>query len=230
MSRRVPLGLQRGAAPLPGIRALLDHLSQRLRGPACRELYRPAGVGLARCRSSARRSPHAVLGRHDDRGQRHRRPGQPHDVGAGRRANRRHLGRQDGRLRQRVHARYRRHVGGHRGRRRRRAQDAPPARYQDRRLSGHDPDGGYRHHRRGRRLHRLCRRRRHLPRRTAIGRRRPGAGLLRPRRQRAHIDRRSGGARPAPHRSRPGRRADDAARGPRPRGRPASRRHARHVA
>ena len=60
--------------------------------------------------------------------------------------------------------------------------------------------------------------------------RRTGAGLLRPRRQRAHIDRRSGGARPAPHRSRPGRRADDAARGPRPRGRPESRRHARHVA
>ena len=88
----------------------------------------------------------------------------------------------------------------------------------------------YRHHRGGRRLHRLCRRRRHLPRRPAIGGRRSGPRLLRPRRQRAHLDRRSGGARPAPHRSRPGRRADDAARGPRPRGRPESRRHARHVA
>ena len=43
-------------------------------------------------------------------------------------SDRRHLGRQDGRLRQRLHARHRRHVGGHRRGRRRRAQDAPPAR------------------------------------------------------------------------------------------------------
>ena len=182
VSRRLSLGLQRGAAALSRVRALLDHLPQRLCGPAGRELCRAAGVRLEGCGARARRPPHAVLRRHDDRRQRDRRPGQPDDVGAGGRADRRHLGRQDGRLRQRVHARHRRHVGGHRCGRRRRAQDAPPARHQGRRLPGHDPDGGYRHHRRGRRLHRLCRRGRHLSRRPAIRRRRSRPRLLRSRR------------------------------------------------
>ena len=230
VSRRLRLGLQRGAAALPRVRALLDDLPERLRRPAGGQLRRPARVRLAGCRARARRAADAVLRRDDDGGERDRRPGQPDDVGAGRGAHRRHLGRQDGRLRQRVHPRYRWHVRRHRRGRRRRSQDAPPARYQGRRLSGHDPDGRHRHHRRGRRLHRLRRRGRHLPRRPAVRRRRAGPRLLRARRRRAHLDGRAGGAGAVADRPRARRRADDAPRRSRPGRAAGSRRHARHAA
>ena len=102
----------------------------------------------------------------------------PH-VRARRRADRRHLGRPHGGPRERHHARHGRHVGRHRRRPRRRAADAPPRRHDGRRLSGDDPDGRRRHDRRRRRLDRLRRPRRDLPRRAAVGGRRSRAGLLR---------------------------------------------------
>ena len=81
---------------------------------------------------------------------------------------------------------------------------------QGRPLPGDDPDGRRRHDRRRRRLDRLRRRRRHLPRRPALGGRRPGPGRLRPRRHRAHRDRRDGQPRLAAARGLPRRRHDAA--------------------
>ena len=97
---------------------------------------------------------------------------QPAHVGPGGRPDRRHLGGQDGRLRERRHARHGRHLGRHRRRGRRAAAHAPPARHEGRRLPGDGADGRHRHDRRGRRLDRLRRPRRRLPRRA---RSRPGA-------------------------------------------------------
>ena len=101
------------------------------------------------------------------------------------------------RARQRDHAGHGRHLGRHRRGARRRATDAPPRRHDRRRLPGDGADGRRRHDRRGRRLDRLRRPRRRLPRRPAVGRRRPGAGLLRPRRQRADVHGRAAPARAA---------------------------------
>ena len=103
------------------------------------------------------------------------RPGQPAHVRAGGRPDRRHLGRADGGLRERRHARHRRHLGRHRRRRRRPAAHAPPARHEDRRLPGDGADGRHRHDRRRRRLDRVRRPGRRLPRRPAVGRRRSRA-------------------------------------------------------
>ena len=105
--------------------------------------------------------------------------------GPGRRPDRRHLGGQDGRLRERRHARHGRHLGRHRRRRGRAAAHAPPARHEGRRLPGDGADGRHRHDRRRRRLDRLRRRGRRLPRRPAVGGRRSRPGLLRPRRRRS---------------------------------------------
>ena len=153
--------------------------------------------------------------RRDARG-RGRATGQPAHVGPGRGRRRRHLGREAGRLRQRDHARRRRHLGRHRPRAGGPPAHEAPARHQGRALPGDDPDGRRRHDRRRRRLDRLRRPRRHLPRRPALGRRRPGPGGLRPRRHRADGDRRDGEPRLARPRGVP-RRADGAARRPRAR-------------
>ncbi len=126
--------------------------------------------------------------------------------------DRRHLGGQGGRARERRDARHRGHVGRHRRGREGRAADAPPARHEGRRLSGDGADGRHRHDRRGRRLDRLRRRGRRLPRRPAVGGSRPRAGVLRPRRDRADRDRRAAAAGAAPAGPRPARRRDAARR------------------
>ena len=59
-------------------------------------------------------------------------------------------------------------------------------------LPGDDPDGRRRHDRSGRRLDRLRRPGRHLPRRPALGGRRPRTGSLRPQRHGGDRDRRDG--------------------------------------
>ena len=108
-------------------------------------------------------------------GRRRRAAGEPAHVRPGRRRRRRHLGRQAGGLRQRDHARRRRHLGRHRPRPGRPAADEAPARHEGRPLPGDDPDGRRRHDRRRRRLDRLRRPGRHLPRRPALRRRRSRA-------------------------------------------------------
>ena len=110
-------------------------------------------------------------------------------------------------LRERRHARHGRHVGRHRRRRRRSASHAASARHEDRRLPGDGADGRHRHDRRRRRLDRVRRRGRRLPRRSAVGGCRPGPGLLQPRRHGPDLDRRAArawtpAARPGPARRR----------------------------
>ena len=63
-------------------------------------------------------------------------------------------------------------------------------RHEDRRLPGDGAHGRHRHHRRRGWLDCTRRPGRRLPRRAGIGRRRPGPGVLRPRRHRADLDRR----------------------------------------
>ena len=215
--RGLPLGLARGAAALPRVRALLDRLPERLRRPEGVPLRRPLRRGDAGGGLPPRRAADAVVGRHGDRRVGDAAAGEPAHVGAGGRPDRRHLGRPAGRLRQRRHARHRRHVGRHRRGRGRSAADAPPARHEGRRLPGDGADGRHRHDRRRRRLDRVRRPGRRLPRRPAVGGRRPGPGLLRVRRHAADGDGRAAPARtPAP--------------GPRPaRRRHAARRRARRA-
>ena len=94
-----------------------------------------------------------------------------------------------------------------------------------RRLPVQDPDDRRRHRRRRRRLDRLALARGHAQGRPAVGRRRPGPDLLRPRRHRADRHRRPRGARPDP--AAPARRRDAAGR--RRRAAPASTRSARQA-
>ena len=214
---------------LPRVRAVLDRLPERVHRAEGLALRRPLRRGHAERRLRPRRPAHAVVRRHGDRRVGNAAPGQPPHVGAGGRPDRRHLGGQGGRPRERRHPRHRRHVGRHRRRRGRPAADAPPARHEGRRLPGDGADGRHRHHRRRRRLDRLRRRGRRLPRRAAVGGSRPGPGLLRPRRHRAHVDRRPAPARTAPPGPRPARRRHAARRRSRPDGDGASGRHARDV-
>ena len=107
--------LQRSAAALPRVRALFDHLPQCLCRPARRELRRAAGVRPEAMRASQRgvrlmQSSGGMTTADSATG------GPVNLMMSGPVAgpDRRHLGRQDGRLRQRVHARHRRHVGRHR--------------------------------------------------------------------------------------------------------------------
>ena len=178
---------------------------------------RPPARGAARGAGRQDEAAPDDLGerRRDARG-RGRAAGQPAHVRPGRGRRRRHLGRQAGRLRQRDHARRRRHVGGHRPRAGGPPAHEAPARHQGRAVPGDDPDGRRRHDRRRRRLDRLRRPRRHLPRRPALGRRRPRPGGVRPRRHRADGHRRDGQPRLARARGVP-RRPDGAPRRPRAR-------------
>ena len=216
--RRLPVRLARGAAPLPRVRAVLDRLPERVRRPEGLALRRAPRRGHAERRLRPRRPADAVLRRHGDRRVGDAAPRQPAHVRTGGRPDRRHLGGQGGRPRERRHPRHRRHVGRHRRGRERPAADAPPARHEGRRLPGDGADGRHRHDRRRRRLDRLRRRRRRLPRRPAVGGRGPRPGLLRPRRHRADVDRRAAPARAAPPGPRPARRRHAAGRRPRPDG------------
>ena len=63
----LPLGLERGAAAVPRVRALLDRRPERLRRAEGGALRRPLRRGHARLGPDARRAADAVLGRHGDR-------------------------------------------------------------------------------------------------------------------------------------------------------------------
>ena len=158
--RGVPLGLVRGAAPVPRVRALLDRLPERLRRPEGRQLRRAGSRTSCAALGVADRPPSDDLGqrRRDGRGAIARpvnllMSGPVAGVVGGIWAG------TAGGLRQRDHARRRRHLGGHRPRAGRPAADEAPARHEGRPLPGDDPDGRRRHDRRRRRLDRLRRRR-----------------------------------------------------------------------
>ena len=202
----VPLGFPRGAAPLPRVRALLDRVLERVRRPEGRALRGPLRCGAAGGGLSSRRPAHAVLRRDGHGGVRYPAARQHAHVRARRRSDRRHLGGQDGRARERRDPGHGRHLGGHRRRRRRAATHAPPARHEDRRLPGDGAHGRHRHDRRRRRLDRLRRRGRRLPRRASVRRSGPRARLLRTRRHRSHLDRCAARARPPAARPGPARR------------------------
>ena len=228
--RGVPVDLERGHPALPRVRALLDRRAQRVRRPEGLHLPRSLRNGDEGRGLQARRPADAVLRWHGHGRVGLAAPRQPAHVRPRRRPDRRHLGRQDGRLRQRHHARHRRHLG-RRGRGRGRPDaHAPPARHEGGRLPGDGADGRHRHHRCRRRLDRLRRRRRRLPRRPAVGRCRPRSRLLRPRRHAADLDGRPGLPRSPAPRARPRRRR------PRPEARAGQERdqrtrcRARHVA
>ena len=111
--------------------------------------------------------------------------------------------------RQHHHHRHRRHLGRHLGHRERRAADQEPARHRGRQPAGAGADDRHRRDRRRRRLDRLYRSGRRVPRRAALGRRRARSGLLRQGRRGADGDRRAGGARPHGPRAFPRRRPED---------------------
>ena len=114
--RGVPLRLVRGGAAVPGVRALLDRGPERVRRAEGRVVRRAAPGAAERARRAHGPPPDDVgLGRRHGGG-RHPAAGHHAHVRAGGRGRRRHLGRQAVRLRQRDHARRRRHVGGHRAR------------------------------------------------------------------------------------------------------------------
>ena len=150
VSRGVPLRLVRGDPAVPRVRAVLDGRPERLRRAEGRLVRRPPREGArgARCPLGAPPDDVRVGGR-DLRG-RDRAARQPAHVRAGRRRRRRDLGREAGRLRQRHHARRRRHLGRHRPRAGRPAADEAPARHEGRPVPGDDPDGRRRHDRRRR--------------------------------------------------------------------------------
>ena len=97
---------------------------------------------------------------------------------------------------QRHHHRHRRHLGRHLGHPERRAPDQEPARHRSRQPAGAGADDRHRRDRRRRRLDRLYRSGRCVPRRPALGRRRARSRLLRQGRRRADGHRRAGRARP----------------------------------
>ena len=201
--RGVPLRLVRGDPAVPRVRAVLDGRPQRVRRPEGRHVRRAAQRG-----ARGARRPHGAppddLGvrRRDGRG-REPPPRQPAHVRPRRRRRGRHLGGEAGGVRQRDHARRRRDVGGHRPRAGGPPADEAPAGHEGRPVPGDDPDGRRRHDRRRRRLDRVRRRRRHLPRRPALGRGGAGPGRVRPRRHRGDRDRRDGEPRLAPPRGVP---------------------------
>ena len=201
VSGGVPLRFARSPAAVPRVRAVFDRLPERVHRPEGLAVRGSLRRGDAALGIRARRPADAVLGRHGDRGVGDAAAGQSPHVWAGGRPDRRNLGGEGRRLRQRSHARHRRHVGRHRRRRERSTAHAAPAGHEGRRLPGDGADGRHRHDRRGRRLDRLCRRGRRLPRRPAVRGRRPGAGLLRPRGSRPDGDGRAAAAGPAPTRT-----------------------------
>ncbi len=166
----VPVGLLGGAAAVPRVRAFLDRLPERLRRAQGRHLCPSAAGAAAGPRREDRRAPDDLGERRRDGRGRGGAPGQPAHVRprSGRRG--RHLGGEAGRLRQRHHARCRRHLGGHRPRPAGPSAHEAPAGHEGRPLPGDDPDGGRRHDRRRGRLDRVRRPGRDLPRGAAIGR------------------------------------------------------------
>ena len=189
--RGVPLRLERGAAALPRVRAFLDRRLNAYVGPKVAryvarfdEAMRTSGFahgvqlmqssgGMTTVDSAAQRPVNLLMSGAV--------AGLIGGIWAGRMAG----------FDERRHARHRRHVGRHRRRRRRRAAHAASARYEGRRLPGDGADGRHRHDRRRRRLDRLRRRGRRVPRRAAVGGRRPRPRLLRARRRAADLDRRA---------------------------------------
>ena len=197
-ARRLPerprLGLARGAARLPRVRALLDHRDRRLPLPPARPLPRARSPTPARERGLPEPAGDALLGRHRRRRRRPPAPGPgacsrarpaarsgaallARAAGDGRRDRPRHGRHLVRRLRRR----------GRRGAAHRLPRDRGPP----------DPaaDGRRPHRRRRRRLDRLARPGRRAPRRPALGGRRAGARLLRARRHRADGHRRQPAAR-----------------------------------
>ncbi len=114
VSRGVPLGLVRGAAAVPGVRALLDRLAQRLHRAEGLALHPPARGGARGAGGADEAASDDVCERRRHTGRRRRAAGESAHVRSGRRRGRRHLGRQAGGVRQRDHARRRRHLGRHR--------------------------------------------------------------------------------------------------------------------
>ena len=96
---------------------------------------------------------------------------------------------------ERHHHRHWRHIGRHLGDPERRAAHQESARHRGCPSSGAGADDRHRRHRRRRRLDRLSRSGRGVPRRSAIGRRLAGPGMLRQGRQGARRNRRAGRAR-----------------------------------
>ena len=112
----VPVRLVGGAAAVPGVRALLDGLPERLHRPEGRDLREPPPGRAHAARRADGRAPDDVgVGRGDGRGG-GRAAGEPAHVRPRRRRRRRDLGGKAGRVRERDHARRRRHLGGHRAR------------------------------------------------------------------------------------------------------------------
>ena len=165
-----------GAAAVPRVRALLDRLPERVRRPEGRELRAPPRGRAARARRAHRRPPDDLRERRGDRARRRSRgrstcscrarsPASSAASGPAGRPGFENVITLD--------------VGGTSadiGL----AQDGQPAheapaRHEGRPLPGDDPDGRRRHDRRRRRLDRLRRPGRHLPRRPAVGRRRSRA-------------------------------------------------------
>ena len=195
--------LLRHHARVPRIRARLDDHAVGLRPAGHRPLHRALPAAARRSRLPRPLLGDAIERRPPAGGSHARQRHQCAAVGSGGgRGRRRAPGRPLG-LRQSRHARHRRHLDGRmRGDGRRAAADAGVS---ARRAA--DPHSAPRHQydRRRRRLDRMGRRGRHAARRSALGRRRSGSRLLRPRRHRADPHRRACRARHGAPRGIPGR-------------------------
>ena len=119
--RRPRLALERGAAGVPRVRALLDHRRRRLPGAEARRLPRaPGGERGGGRRAGA--AGHAVLGRRARRRRRRRAGGRLRALRPGRRRGRRGARRARERLRGRADLRHGRHEHGRRAGARRRGE------------------------------------------------------------------------------------------------------------
>ena len=186
-ARRTPgardLALERGRPRVPRVRADRGHRLRRLHQADGGPLPRRSGATAGRCGSAGTTAGDAVTRGTRARRHRPRPPGTPIPLRAGGRRHWRSGDRGGGRPRRRHHPGRGRHELRHRARLRRQAPH--PQRGRHRRVSGSGADGGRERDRRGRRKHRLDRRRRRAAGRPPVRRLGPRARLLRSRRPRA---------------------------------------------